>query len=84
MEKKTSKKAIEIAQEIRNQYGDNRNINIYYGTPDARYKKCWWAIANMLSGVHVPGTYGQPLRMSDTLYGLAIEGKYESAGCGPL
>lgn len=84
MEKKMSKKALEIVGEIKKQYGDDTsiNINIYYGAPDARFKRCWWAFANVSSGLHAPGRYGQPLRISDTLSGLAIEGKYESVGCG--
>lgn len=77
MEKKMSKKALEIANEIEKQYGDDRKINIYYGTPNAKYKKCWWAIAPCLGGFHIPGTYGMPLRKSNTLSGLIKEGKYD-------
>lgn len=82
MELKISKKAMRIADIIKKQYGDDRNITIYYGAPDLRFKKCWWAFANVVAGVHSPGRYGRPLRMADTLSNLAIEGKYERPGCG--
>lgn len=82
MELKTSKKAMQIADMIKEQYGDGRNINIYFGAPDARFKKCWWAFSNTISGVHSPGYYGRALRTADTLSNLAVEGKYETPGLG--
>lgn len=84
MELKTSKKAIQIADIIKEQYGDGWNIRIYFGAPDARFKKCWWAFANVTNGYISPGTYGQPLRMADTLSDLIIKGKYEKPGCGAI
>lgn len=84
MERKTSKKAIQVADMIKEQYGYDRNIVIYFGAPDARFKRCWWAFANVIDGIHISGHYGQPLRTADTLSNLAIKGKYESPGCGAI
>lgn len=82
MIRKTSKKAMHVADIIKEQYADDRNINIYFGAPDARFKKCWWAFSNTAGGVHSPGRYGNALRTADTLSNLAIEGKYETPSCG--
>ncbi len=82
MERKTSKKAMQVADMIKEQYADDRNIHIYYGAPNARFKRCWWAFSNVMNGIRLPGTYGHPLRMANTLSDLAIKGKYESPSCG--
>lgn len=82
MERKLSKRALEVAEQIKKDYIGIQQIDIYFGRPDARFKKCWWAFTRTENGISLDGTYGHPLRMSDSLSGLAIEGRYEHPGCG--
>lgn len=82
MERKMSKKAMEIAKEIEKDYNGDVKVSIYFGTPNAKYTKQWLAFTKISSGLSVDGLYGLPLRSSKTLSGLIIEGKYEHPGCG--
>lgn len=77
MERKLSKMALKIAKEIESQYDDDSlKVSIYYGSPNARYSKRWWAFAMVSSGMHVSDPYGMSLRQAKTLAGLA-----EKEGC---
>lgn len=73
---------MEIADKIKTDYPNVGQIDIYFGAPDARFSKHWWAFAKVVSGIHVGRLYGQPLRMAHTLSNLTVNGKYETPGIG--
>jgi hypothetical protein len=70
MKKLETKKALEIATKLSDEYCGQ--VDIYYGCPDARFKEQYFAILRNQYGCMCTGTYGHIIRGSQTLKGLNI------------
>lgn len=84
MEQQNTKYANEVAKKLNEEYRKENGcgfaeIRIYRGTPDARYKKAYWAIAKSLDSVECPGLYGTVLRRSTSIKGLLMKESEETA-----
>lgn len=74
MKKLTTTTAKEVSKKLSQKTGEQ--IDIYYGTPDARFTNRYWAIATTWEGKKAAGTHGVVIAENTIFFKLLNEELY--------